>query len=63
MLEQAVTAPQHCLDGYVYNGKVHRLGVVDVEMYPGTQAFMRFDYPSRLPSAVQDRPPGWRGDF
>lgn len=63
MLEQAVTAPQHCLDGYVYNGKVHRLGVVDVEMYPGTQAFMRWDYPSRLPSAVQDKATGVAARF
>lgn len=55
MLEQTVNAPQHCLDGYVYQGKVHRLGVVDVDMYPGTQAFMRWDYPSQLPVHVQEQ--------
>ena len=55
MLEQPVNAPQHCLDGYVYQGQVHRLGVVDVDMYPGTQAFMRWDYPSQLAITVQDR--------
>lgn len=55
MLERPVDAPQHCLDGYVYQGQVHRLGVVDVDMYPGTQAFMRWDYPSRLSTSVQDQ--------
>jgi hypothetical protein len=53
MLEQPVQAPQFCLDGYVYRGKLHMLGVVDVRMYPGTQSFMGFDYPSRLPPQLQ----------
>ena len=48
MLEHPVHAPQFNLDGYAYKGDVRTLGVVDAEMYPGTQAFMRFDYPSRL---------------
>ena len=43
------------VDGYVHNGKVHVLGIVDEVMYPGTQAFMRFEYPSRLPADVQAR--------
>ena len=55
MFEEPVQAPQYCLDGYVLEGQLHRLGVVDVAMYPGTQAFMRFDYPSRLSVAVIDR--------
>ena len=55
MLEEPVCAPQYCLDGYVLQGELRRLGVVDVAMYPGTQAFMRFDYPSRLPAAVIER--------
>jgi hypothetical protein len=31
------------------------LGIVDAIMYPGTQAFMRFDYPSKLPDEWQAR--------
>lgn len=50
LLEAPVHAPQFNLDGYVHQGRVVPLGVVDAVMYPGTQAFMRFDYPSRLPS-------------
>jgi hypothetical protein len=57
MLEEPVppTCPQYNLDGWVWNGQVHALGVVDAVMYPGTQAFMRWEFPSRLGSAVQGR--------
>jgi Carbamoyl-phosphate synthase L chain, ATP binding domain len=39
----------------VHEGRVHALGVVDAIMYPGTQAFMRWEHPSRLAPAVQRR--------
>ena len=38
-----------------FGGQVHALGVVDAVMYPGTQAFMRFEMPSRLPATAQAR--------
>lgn len=55
MVEAPVTAPQYCLDGYVHQGNMMLLGCVDIAMYPQTEAFMRFDYPSRLPPPVQAR--------
>ena len=55
MLEQPVQAAQYNLDGWVYNGQAHALGVVDAIMYPGTQAFMRWEHPSRLNTAAQTR--------
>lgn len=55
MLEAPVHADQFNLDGYVFNGQCHALGVVDALMYPGTQAFMRFQLPTRLPDSVQAR--------
>jgi len=57
MLEEPVPAdcPQYNLDGWAFEGRVHALGVVDAVMYPGTQAFMRWEHPSRLPDAVQAR--------
>ena len=55
MLEQPVHAAQYNLDGYVCQGRLQPLGVVDAIMYPGTQAFMRHQLPTRLPQAVQDR--------
>lgn len=51
----SATAQQYSLDGVAFKGKIKPLGVVDSIMYPGTQAFMRFDYPSKLPANIQDR--------
>ncbi len=48
-------ALQVCVDGYAHNGEVHILGTVDSVMYPGTQSFMRFEYPSQLSAAHVDR--------
>jgi biotin carboxylase len=46
---------QVTVEGYAHGGEVHILGVVDSIFFPGTLAFARFDYPSALPEAVQDR--------
>jgi hypothetical protein len=53
MLEEPVHGAQYSLDGIVRDGQTKALGVVDSIMYPGTQAFMRFDYPSTLQLEVQ----------
>ena len=55
LLEEPMSAPQFNLDGWVFQGRAHALGVVDAVMYPGTQAFMRWDHPSRLAATVQAR--------
>jgi hypothetical protein len=55
MWEAPVHAGQFNLDGFVWQGRAQAVGVTDSIMYPGTQAFMRFAYPSRLPAAVQAR--------
>ncbi|MCU0969849.1 MAG: ATP-grasp domain-containing protein [Rubrivivax sp.] len=57
LLEEPVpkAVPQFNLDGGVFDGQAHALGVVDAIMYPGTQAFMRWELPSRLPAEVQAR--------
>lgn len=55
LLEEPVRGDQFNLDGYAFNGEVNAIGVVDAVMYPGTQAFMRFELPSRLASDVQAR--------
>lgn len=51
----AADTPQYNLDGWVQDGQVHALGVVDAVMVPGTQAFMRWEVPSRLPQAAQQQ--------
>jgi len=53
--EEILEGEQVNVDGYVHNGKVTVLGMVDEVMYPGTQAFMRFEYPSRMEQSLQQR--------
>ena len=55
LLEEAlpIGTPQFNLDGWVFNGQVNAMGVVDAIMYPGTQSFMRWEYPSRLSPTIQ----------
>ncbi len=55
MLEEPMHMAQYNLDGWVFQGQAHALGVVDAIMYPGTQAFMRWEHPSRLNTAVQQQ--------
>jgi hypothetical protein len=57
MLEEPVPlhVAQFNLDGWMFQGHAHLLGVVDAIMFPGTQAFMRWQVPSRLPPAIQAR--------
>jgi hypothetical protein len=55
LLEEPVRADQFNLDGYVFDGETHAIGVVDAIMFPETQAFMRHEAPSRLAPAIQAR--------
>ena len=52
--EEVLQGVQVNLDGYVHQGKVRVLGVIDENMYPGTFAFRSFEYPSsNVPAAAQ----------
>ena len=53
--EDVIEGMQVTVDGYVHGGVTKIMGVVDSIMYPGTNAFQRFEYPSSLPQSVQDR--------
>ena len=55
LLEAPAQADQFNLDGYVFKGETHAIGVVDAIMFPGTQAFMRHEAPSRLAPTIQAR--------
>jgi hypothetical protein len=55
MIEEPINTAQYSLDGYAFDGDIRALGCVDSIMYPDTQAFMRFDYPSKLAPSIQDR--------
>ena len=43
------------VEGFAQEGEVGILGVVDSVLHPATGSFLRFDYPSQLPAAVQER--------
>lgn len=51
LAEELIDGQQVTVDGLANRGEVHILGVVDSLMYPGTDQFMRFEYPSRLDTA------------
>lgn len=53
--EEILEGLQVNVDGYVHQGRITVLGIVDEVMYPGTQAFMRFEYPSQLAPDVLQR--------
>lgn len=59
MLEDVVDAHQVNVDGYVHDGRVRVLGVVDAWMHPqetaGARHFLRFAYPSVVQGAARDR--------
>ena len=55
LAEQVCRGKQVTVEGFVYEGAVEIIGIVDSVMYPGTMSFARFECPSGLPAAVQAR--------
>jgi hypothetical protein len=53
--EEIARGPQVTANGIARNGKVTMLGTVDSVMYPGTDHFQRFQYPSSLPAEQLQR--------
>jgi hypothetical protein len=53
--EEILRGPQVTANGFVRDGRVTMLGTVDSIMYPGTDHFMRFQYPSALDEAALAR--------
>jgi len=51
--EEIISGFQVNVDGFVVNNQIYLLGIIDAVMYPGTDAFLRWEYPSRLPPEWQ----------
>jgi biotin carboxylase len=51
LAEELAEGDEVTLEGYVHAGRVTVIGVTDSVMYPGTNSFERFEYPSRLAAA------------
>jgi biotin carboxylase len=55
LAEEPLEGEQVTVEGFVHDGQVVPLAVVDSVVHPITRSFVRFDLPSRLPPAVQAR--------
>jgi hypothetical protein len=55
LVEELLSGHQVTLDGYVHEGQVVPLGVVDSFFTTNGLSFQRFEYPSRIPACVQER--------
>ncbi len=55
IVEGLIHGTQFNVDGYVQGSSIVILGIVDSIMYPETECFLRFEYPSKLPQTVQKR--------
>lgn len=53
--EEILPGVQVNMDGYVHEGRVRVLGLIDENLYPGTSAFRSFEYPSRVPPEERAR--------
>ncbi len=53
--EGLASGHQVTVEGFVHDGEVTILGVVDSVMASGTSSFVRFDYPSSLPEPIRRR--------
>lgn len=53
--EAPLGGEQVTLEGFVHEGRVEVLAVVDSIVHPVNRSFLRFDLPSRLPAAAQAR--------
>ena len=55
LVEEYAPGTQVTVDGFIRNGSVSIIGIVDSEVDPYTLQFNHFSYPSQLPDAVQQR--------
>ena len=55
LAEEPLGGEMATVEGFVHAGAVELVGIVDSAVDPATNSFVRFDYPSALPPAVQAR--------
>jgi len=53
--EEPLAGSLATVEAFASGGDVRVIGISDSVFHPGTMSFLRFDYPSRLPDAVQRR--------
>lgn len=55
LAEAEESGEQVTVEGYRSNGQVHIYGIVDSIRYPDKSSFLRYGYPSKVPTIVADR--------
>ncbi len=55
LAESCASGLQVTVDGYVYNGSIQIMGIVDSDIDPQTLQFHTFTYPSQLETHIQNR--------
>jgi biotin carboxylase len=55
LAEEEVSGRQVTVEGYSYDGRPHVHGIIDSHTYPDSSSFLRFQYPSSVPSTVAER--------
>lgn len=55
MVEEAASGDQYTVEGFSHAGGIEIYGVIDSMTYEGSSSFLRYQYPSELPQAVQER--------
>lgn len=53
--EQYITGREFAPEGFVQNGKCHIHGMIDMVIGSNGKSFERYEYPSTVPAAVQER--------
>ena len=53
--EEPLEGLQVNIDGFARNGEIHFIGLADALLFPGTDAFLRFEYPSQVPAEARER--------
>lgn len=63
LYEELLEGNQVSMEGFVFQGQVTVMGIIDAIMFPGTFSFKRFQYPSKLPAHVLRRMEQMASDF
>jgi len=53
--EETLSGMQVNVDGFVRNGEIRFIGFSDALLFPGTDAFLRFECPSQVPGDTRER--------
>ncbi|HMO19439.1 MAG TPA: ATP-grasp domain-containing protein [Candidatus Melainabacteria bacterium] len=63
ILEELLTGMQVSLEGFVFEGEVTVMAIVEAVLIPGTLSFVRWHYPARIPDEIHQKMTDVARDF